>query len=294
MGGLYGGSKCDSLRHLPSENQPETLLFDPGTHEARVLSAIRKSDLRFPVIIKPDHGERGKGIELVHDEGQLRRSIRTHPTAFIIQEYLDLPFEVGVFYVRRPSQTHGKITSIVIKEFLTVTGDGQQTIEALALKNMRAVLVWEHLKPVLRIDPQRILAKGETVLLEAIGNHNRGTAFNDGCHLINNTIVKETERLASMIPGFYYGRFDLRVASEEDFVNGIGWKVLEVNGANAEPAHIYQQGFPYFKGMYTLLKHWSWACEISRENLKKSPAVKFKECLRVYREWRTVKSTRWT
>ena len=191
------------------------------------MSVVHEAGLSFPLVVKPDQGERGKGIEVVHAKAELQSAVGSHPTPFLIQPYLDLPFEAGVFYVRMPNEPHGRVTSVVVKGFLTVTGNGQDTLETLALQNMRAALIWNDLKGCLRDNPQRVLDEGEVVVLESIGNHSRGTAFLDGRHLIEEAVVEEANRLASCIPGFFYGRFDLRAPPRRILwraADGNSWK----------------------------------------------------------------------
>lgn len=293
MGGLYGASKKEALDALPSTHKPTSVAFDPGTPVEHILAELHTHGVSFPVVVKPDQGERGKGIQVVHDEAQLAHVIVSHPTPFLVQPYLDLPFEAGVFYVRLPHESRGRVTSLVVKGFLQVTGNGKDSLETLALQNMRAALIWEPLKKTLP-DADRIPDKGEVVILETIGNHSRGTAFLDGNHLITDAIIEEAERLARCLPGFHYGRFDLRAPSEADFQAGRGWHVLEVNGANAEPAHIYEEGASLAAGIRSLIQHWSWACQISRHNHLHHPHVRRNEALAVCREWRLVKATKWS
>ena len=45
-----------------------------------------------------------------------------------IQEYVDYPLEVGIFYYRYPDAETGHISGIVGKEFLTVTGNGKDSL----------------------------------------------------------------------------------------------------------------------------------------------------------------------
>ena len=293
MGGLYGASKKEALDAIPATHKPTTLSFEPRSDVRDVMVRMKKCGVSFPVVVKPDQGERGKGIEVVHNEGQLKAAVASHPTPFLVQPYLDLPFEAGVFYVRLPHEPRGRVTSLVVKGFLQVTGNGQDSLETLALQNMRAALIWEPLKKTIPT-PHRILDAGEVVTLEAIGNHSRGTAFLDGNHLINDAVEAEAEHLARSLPGFYYGRFDLRAPSEEAFQAGEGWQLLEVNGASAEPAHIYQEGASLLAGVKSLVQHWSWACDISRQNRRHHPHVRRKEAVAMCREWRMVKATRWS
>ena len=51
-----------------------------------------------------------------------------------------LPIELGVFYIRHPSEERGNITSIVRKDFLHVIGDGRTSVSELLDKSMRASL----------------------------------------------------------------------------------------------------------------------------------------------------------
>lgn len=294
MGGLYGAGKHNALRHLPDTNKPRSLFFEVGTSVSLVQERIRANNLSFPLIIKPDLGERGKGVEKLHDMRQLERTLPTHTSNFLIQEFLDQPFEAGVFYIRFPQEERGRITSVVVKGFLEITGDGKHSVKELALQNKRALLVWDKMKHSLSIPESKVLERGEKVALEPIGNHSRGTAFNDGNHLISKALTDEIERLARHVPDFYYGRFDLRTQCEEDLKRGKGLQVMELNGVNAEPAHIYQEGASLLVGMATLVRHWHWAFQIGMRNKKNHPPVKFYEALVVYRSWRSIKTEKWS
>ena len=57
---------------------------------------------------------------------------------FLAQKLVDLPLEFGVFYVRYPDQTTGRVTSIVGKEMLNVVGTGTKTLEELIFEKQRA------------------------------------------------------------------------------------------------------------------------------------------------------------
>ena len=58
------------------------------------------------------------------------------------------------------------------------------------------------------------------------------------------------------LPGMYYVRFDLRCPSLDDLAAGRNLQILEINGVGAEPAHIYQSGYPYWAAQRDLLYHW--------------------------------------
>ena len=289
MGGLYGGSKYDALMELDKEDIPTTLLFAPSDTVGLVMETMKDMKLDFPIIVKPDLGERGKGVEKVSNLAHLEQIVAAVTSPFIVQEYIDLPFEAGVFYIRKPSEDKGMVTSVVVKGFLSIVGDGEQTIEQLAAKDKRAVLIWDSLMQCVKEHRNKILAKGQKLTLEPIGNHRRGTAFNDGRHLMTDALIAETERMAQSLPNFYYGRFDVRAESEEAFRNGKTMRVMEVNGANAEPAHIYQEGTPLLEGLTTLVKYWNMLYLIAKENKKNHALPKFSEAWVVYRDWQNIK-----
>jgi hypothetical protein len=294
MGGLYGASKYQSLTYLKAEDKPKTLLFTKNEQYESVEQLFLKAGISYPIIIKPDIGERGKGIEKIDQTERLKPAVESQTSDYLVQEYLDMPFEAGVFYIKHPTQLLGKVTSIVVKGFLEIEGDGESTIKALAAKNKRAVLIWSKLKMGLSTPETYIPNLGEKIVLEHIGNHSRGTAFNDGNHLINQVLTDWAESVASQIPEFYYGRFDVRARSIEDFLRGETIKIMEVNGANAEPAHIYQEGASLTKGMKTLMHYWHTLYLISKYNLKTHPKVKFAEAWHAYKCWQEIKREKWS
>jgi hypothetical protein len=293
MGGLYGASKQEALEFLSAEDKPKTILFHTNNKFDGVEHRFLDAGINYPIIIKPDLGERGKGIEKIDCASRLRPAVESQTSDYLVQEYLDMPFEAGVFYIRHPTEAKGKVTSIVVKGFLEIEGDGTSSIKVLAAKNKRAVLIWSKLKMCLSKPETYVPALGEKIVLEHIGNHSRGTAFNDGNHLINQSLTDWAESVAIQIPEFYYGRFDVRAASEEDFLAGRTIKVMEVNGANAEPAHIYQEGASLSKGMKTLLQYWHTLYLISKHNLKTHPKAKFSEAWHAYKSWQEIKRDKW-
>ena len=106
----------------------------------------------------------------------------------IVQEYVNLPEEISVFYQRLPGN-QGTISSLCFKENLSVTGNGQDTVKKLMQNKDRAVLQIDRLS---KLDPlllQYIPPADETVLLEPIGNHSRGTKFINGNHQIDQRLI---------------------------------------------------------------------------------------------------------
>ena len=283
MGGMLGESKFGILNKIPETVKAKTVFVPRNTAIEEVLVLMQRSHLQFPVIFKPDLGERGYRVKRIYNESDARVYVQSFNFDFLIQELVDLPLEFGVFYKRFPSQTNGIVFSIVGKEMLTVVGDGKQTLKELILKKDRAKLQWGKLKHAHEDFLETVIPANENLLLNPIGNHCLGTTFLNSNSLISEQLSASFDRISKQIEGFYYGRFDLRCASVEDLVAG-RVKVLELNGCGAEPAHIYQPGYSFWKAVYEMLLHWQSIYQIAVENKQRGIRyLTFKEA-KVYYE----------
>jgi len=291
-GGMMGESKFAVLQLLPPDVRPQSMRVRVPTPFVHVLEAIEKSNFRFPFIVKPDLGERGWMVRRIHHRAELEtywQEAEKIPVDFIVQELVDLPLEFGVFYQRHPAQESGRVTSVAAKNFLSVTGDGKQTVEELIRALPRARLQWHRLKNRFAHRLPDILAAGEKLELEPIGNHCLGTTFFDANHLITGRLSASFDRISKQIPEFYFGRYDLRCASLADLENGVV-QVMELNGCGAEPAHIYQPGASFFRGVKTLVRHWHTLYQISAANHKRGVHyLSLHEAWLIYRRVRALK-----
>ena len=131
-----------------------------------------------------------------------------------------------------------------------------------------------------------VVAEGEKIELVSIGNHCLGTRFLNENHLITKRLSDSFDSISKQIDGFYFGRFDLRVATLQDLENG-KVLVMELNGCGAEPAHIYQPGFPISKALAVLFRHWNDIYRISAENHQRGIAyISFKEARSIYKKFK--------
>jgi hypothetical protein len=265
MGGMFGESKFDVLKKIPPQYIPVSIRIDKSLSANQVLEILKSNHLSLPVIFKPDLGERGFMVKKISDQRDVQNYLQQIKIDFIAQEFVDLPLEFGIFYARNPKDAKGKVTSVVMKEMLSVTGDGKQTLQQLILQKDRAKLQWAALKDKYKGDLKTILAAGEKKEIVSIGNHCLGTTFLNYGHLINEGLSEAFDIISKQIEGFYFGRFDLRCESIEDLYTG-NIKIMELNGCGAEPAHIYQPGYSLSKAMCELFIHWRTIFEISREN----------------------------
>lgn len=272
-GGVFGESKIDILNKINPKYRPTTLFFKTRSTIPQVTQAIEKSGLTFPIIIKPDIGERGTMVEKVEDQSELEHYLAQNHQDFIVQEFIDYEIELGVLYHRRPISDTSNITSIVQKEFLGVTGDGVSTIRELLAKSERAKFQIPVLTEKLGDHLNYVLPKGEYENLQPIGNHCLGTKFLSGQHLINTDLVEVFDDIAKDIEGFNFGRFDLKVSSLEDLYAGKNIKVLELNGVTSEPGHIYDPKYNLLRAYKDTMFSMKTSCVVSIENMKQGAEV---------------------
>ncbi len=264
-GGMLGESKIKILDKIKAELKPKTLFIADRTPDNEVLKQININELSYPLIFKPDIGERGTNVSKINNSEEAADYVEKAHFDFLIQEYIDYPIELGVFYYRYPNRVSGRVSSVVMKEMLNVEGDGKSTMRELILQKPRAKLQLEPLEITHSTLMNKVIPDGEKLVLEPIGNHCRGTAFLNGNHLINRTLVKAFDKIALDIEGFYFGRFDLKCNSIENLYQG-KVKIMELNGAGSEPAHIYHPGTPISRAYASLFQHMRTLLKISVMN----------------------------
>ncbi len=268
-GGFVDYSKYKVLKAIDTKYLPTTEFFEHAS-EVAIIKRMQAINLDFPVILKPDKGERGFGVEKINSGDDLKQYFNKYGEieALILQEYIDFPIEVGVMYSRKASEQKGKITSVVLKEFLTVVGDGEKNLKELFETDNRAAFYRDDLLNVYENELALVLPLGHEKKLVAIGNHCRGTTFLNANHLINDNLHRVFDEISIPIHGFHFGRYDLRVPSLEALYKGDRIKIIELNGAASEPAHIYDPNMPIQKAYKYLFAHWQRLYDISIENRK--------------------------
>src|SRR5690606_11831355 len=110
--------KSDIYRLLPQQCYPRTQLCPAGVPAGVVADQLEKKGMRFPLMAKPDMGERGVQVKLLRTPEELESYCRISKVDFLVQEYMDYPMEAGIFYYRIPGTVKGHISGIVGKEFL--------------------------------------------------------------------------------------------------------------------------------------------------------------------------------
>ena len=268
-GGFVGESKSRILAQLPDRWTLGAALIAVGGIEARLedlRQLLELGDYEFPLILKPDAGQRGVGVRLVRSLDDARVYFSQQPDAVVAQRYHAGPFEAGIFYYRRPSEVRGHIFSITDKRFPVVVGDGRSTLEEL---------IWTHPRYRLQAplflrrhadERLRILDPGERFGLAVAGNHAQGTLFLDGRALITPALERRIDDIARAMPGFYIGRFDVRYSDAGAFSRGDDLAIVELNGVTSESTNIYDPSLTLWNAWRVLCEQWTLVFEIGAAN----------------------------
>jgi hypothetical protein len=221
--------------------------------------------LSFPVVLKPDQGQRGTGVAVIRSPEETDRYLTNTQADTIVQEYAP-GSEFGVFYYRRPDEEQGSIFSITEKRMTFVTGDGVSTLESLILADERAVCMARFLLDKHKTRASEVPAKDERVQLVEIGTHCKGALFLDGEWIKTPELTRRIDEISRSFAGFYFGRFDIRTPSVDDFRAGRNFKIVELNGVTSEATHIYDPSNNVLDGYRVLFEQWRLAFEIGAKN----------------------------
>ncbi|MFZ4426328.1 MAG: hypothetical protein ACOYOO_04155 [Saprospiraceae bacterium] len=252
---------------FPAHLRPASIKVERGTGLPAVLREIGNAGLSFPLIVKPDIGFRGLLVGKVHTARELGDLLEAHAIDFIVQEFLDYPEEVGVFYIRVPGEEKGRIVSLTLKSFLGVTGDGRLTVRELAAQDARALLQMARLEEMYPGMMGDVPEKDAFVRLGVVGNHSKGTRFINGNSEADERLARVFDEVTREMKGFFYGRFDIKCRSLDALKEGKDFKIIELNGIGAEPTHIYDQSRTTYPGaLWTIMRHWTLVARISAIN----------------------------
>lgn len=277
-------SKKEIYDLIPSEYYPKTLLIEPTETLEAVQEKIKEAAIEFPLIAKPDIGLRGTAVKKIHNAEELAAYFSKANFNVLIQSLIPYENEIGLFYVKLPNQP-GKITGIVAKEFMILTGNGKNTIRELLHEDKRYLLQLEVLEEEYKDKLNTILSEGETINLVPYGNHCRGTKFVDASHEITPEMIESFNIICSQINGFHFGRMDIMYHSYEDLAQGKNFQIVEINGAISEPTHMYDPKHSLWFGWKELTRHFHYMYVISKHNRKNGANyLTFKEGVREFKK----------
>lgn len=283
--GFLMESKKEIDTLLPEKYKPLTLFFPFDTKPEIIIESIMEHKLNYPLIIKPDIGMQGKAVVKVNNRFELISAASLFTVDYIIQPFIPFSKEMGIFYVRYPSDEYGKITGIVEKEFLTVLGDGVSTIEQLLNQTPRYILQLPVLRKTLGERLYCIPEKNKEEVLVPYGNHARGSLFLDSTYKNNTQLESLIDKVCKSVDSFYYGRLDIRFNSFEELIADKNWSIIELNGAGSEPTHMYDPKHSLFFAWKEIIRHWKMLYEISIQNKGRGfPVLSYSDGKKMFKE----------
>ncbi len=285
FGGFEGEGKKEMYDQLPPDLVPRTIYIMHDLPYEEVKKKITEAGFRFPFIVKPDVGMKGILFRKIDNEEKLKKYHERIPVEYIVQDLIELPVEVSVFYYRHPSEEKGRVTGFIDKELLHVKGEGKSTLKELISAHPRARHRMEEMEHRHGHRFDRVIPDGEIFYLSYAGNHNRGAHFTNLHNEIDEKLHKVFDDLSHYTGKFYYGRYDIKTTSIEDLKQGKNFSILEFNGCGAEPNHIYDCGMSLWKAYGVILQHWRALYRISRYNHRNgTPYWSFKKGWRFLRD----------
>ena len=248
--------------------------------------ALTAAGLEYPLVGKPNMGCRGVGVRLLKDDAELADYLQGFPVGGCIQfqKLSQWDAEAGVFYVRDPEKATGEVTSLTLKYTPFVVGDGERQLAELVAADARAgeLLHLYRSRHVARWHD--VIPKGEPYRLVFAASHSRGAIFRDAGELISQKLSQSLDKIFEDIPGFYYGRLDVKFKDIESLSAGLEFNIIEINGASSESINIWDRNAGLITAINTLLQQYHTLFKlgsISRKRGARPPGL-----MALYRAWR--------
>lgn len=265
FGGFEGETKKEMYDQLPPHSYPPTFIIRyPSPFSA--IEKLLSNEFTFPVAVKPDVGRMGLMFRKINSLSELYWYHEKMKFDYILQEFVDYPLEVSVFYYRFPNQPKGTITGFIKKEYLSVTGNGESTLWDLILQYPRVRFRLDEMKTKHAENLNTIVTSGKQYILSHALNLSRGGKLVSLEHEKDEALLRIFDELSHYSPHFYFGRYDIKCASIEDLKEGRNFYILEFNGGGAEPHHVYGNGNTLIQALKILVQHWDILFQISKSN----------------------------
>ena len=226
---------------------------------------MNREGASFPVVLKPDVGERGRGVTVVRGLPELARRLLLLRETTILQEFVH-GLEFGVYYRRMPGEARGREASIA--RFLPGSGratDTRRWLTSCARTRGLAARVKERL--------QYVPAAGERLPLFEAGFDSHNAMYEDRRELVSAALEDKVEADRRAHPGFFVGRFDVCAASADALRRGT-FEVMELNGVASEPMQIYDPATSVAQALRVLLDQWRAAFAIGAANRARGASLR--------------------
>lgn len=294
-GGFVGERKSTLSGSLQAAGAPllPTILLRVHSDDQRRLARAKRILQQhpelggYPVVLKPDRGERGAAVRVCRSDADVLEQITRVRSDMVMQKFEPAPHEVGLFWVRlRPpgeadeQGREGKIFSVTRKIFPQIVGDGRRTLRQLVLNDDRFRVQEPVFARRFGAAIDRVPPAGERVKMGMTGNHSQGCRFEDGAHLITEALTDAIDGICRRFPdadgspgGLDIGRFDIRYADEDELKAGRGFSVIELNGSSAEATNVYDPTRTWWWAIEVMSKQWGHAYRLGamRRSMGREP-----------------------
>ncbi len=266
FGGFEGETKSEIYEQLPPDSYPKSIYIEPGMCFQQTRTLVAQNQFSYPFAVKPDAGMMGLMFRRINDEAAFQKYHEKMCLRYIVQELVQYPVEVSVFYYRFPGEQKGVITGFLKKEFLEVTGDGASTLLQLMNSYERVRFRLDEMKLKHADNLHNILKKDEIYILCNALNLSRGGRLVSLEHEKDEQLLDVFDKLSHYAGHFYYGRYDIKCASVDLLKAGKDFSILEYNGCGAEPHHAYGNNNTLWQAYGIFLHHWKVLAKISSFN----------------------------
>ena len=263
---MEGETKMEMYDLLPKQLYPKTLNVLPTQAFDEIKKLAFSFGFNYPFIVKPDVGGQGILFRKIDNDIQWENYHNGVPVEYLVQEMVNYPMEVSVFYIRHPKSLKGEITGFLHKIPLHLVGDGKSTVEELISVHPKASKRIEEMYQKHKEHWGMKLSSGEKYMLSYAANHNRGAQFVDLKVHIDDKLLDVFDKLSHEVDDFFYGRYDIMCESIDDLKSGKNFAILEYNGCGAEPNHFYDTGYTLMGAYREILYHWKKLYLISNYN----------------------------
>lgn len=266
FGGMEGESKEEMYRRLPPETYPKSIFISPSLSLTQLEKEITVNNFKYPFAVKPNVGMMGFMFRKINNATDLSLYHKTMPITYVVQDLIDYPVEVSVFYYRDPDEQKGTVSGFLKKESPEVTGNGKSTLRDLiqefpGLRFKQQEMFSRHRKKL-----NRVLPAGEKFILSDAANRSQGGKIIGLQHEIDDNFTKIFDYISHYSGSYYYGRYDIKCASIDDLKRGINFSILEYNGCGSGIQHVYGNGYSLFEASRIILHHWKMLYKISKTN----------------------------
>ncbi len=262
--GFEGEGKKEMYDQLPEGSYPKTIYVTPQMSFTEVKASVEQKGFSYPICVKPQVGLKGLLFRKVDSEQKLQVYHQGVPLDYVVQEMVEAPLEVSVFYYRHPDKEKGVISGFIQKDMMHVIGDGETSLWNLILQHPKAAHRLEEMRIKHEAFLNEIIPANQKYILTHAANLNRGARFTNLKSLIDEQLLSHFDPLSHRCQ-WYYGRYDIKCNSIEELKEG-KFIILEFNGAGAEPNHVYNCNASWVTALKEFALHWKVLYQIGKYN----------------------------